>query len=130
MFRRKLIYIQVHPGHFLARVAGEPKSIRKECAGLTHPRTLARDFSSIEAAMKDILNEFQTFQSRILKPHVLVHLIPTFEGGYTQIELRAFREAAVAAGATFPWLLDNKYGPLREDQLSEISAGLKTNLFS
>jgi len=127
MFRRQVIYVQVYVGYFLARVAGESRTIRRDCAGLIHPRTLFGDYNTIQAAMNDILKEFRTLQTYILKPHVLVHAIPKFEGGYTPIELRAFREVALVAGAGIPWLLDDRQGPLDDQQLSEIFGTLKSN---
>jgi hypothetical protein len=81
---RRLIYIQVHPGHFIARLHGDGGSIRRECSGLTHPRTLAGDFFAIQKSLKEIVRELSTPWMRFVRPHALVHLIPSFEGGYTK----------------------------------------------
>lgn len=44
-------------------------------------------------------------RSYVRAPIVLAHLIPQVEGGYTNVELRAFREAMVGAGAAQVYLL-------------------------
>jgi len=118
---RKLVYIQVHPGYFVARVLGGPESIRRNCPGLDHPRTLAGDFHAIHEGLRGVIRELSTPLMKVIKPYALVHLVPRFEGGYTNIELRAFKEAVEAAGAHQGFLCDDKYGPLSDSQLSTIS---------
>ena len=98
MFKRPLIYIQVHSGYFVAKRIGSDRSVRKHCTGLDHPRTLMGDFHVVEACFKVALNEL-CLDRRFVKPRVLVHLIPDTQGGYTNVELRAFKEASLMAGA-------------------------------
>lgn len=43
------------------------------------------------------------------------------EGGYTELERRFFREAALGGGASEIYLLDDKYGPLQDHDLSDVS---------
>jgi hypothetical protein len=47
-------------------------------------------------------------------------VLPRFEGGYTDIELRAFREAAEVAGVFHPCLPEDSHGPLSDTQGEEI----------
>lgn len=120
MFRRKVIYVQVYSGYFIVRLMGEDRSIRKECAALAHPRTLAGDFNQIQAVLASAFREVWSLQMSVFKPHALIHLVPKVEGGYTNIELRAFKDAAEGAGAKMGWMCTDKYGPLTDQQLSEV----------
>lgn len=121
---RKLIYIQVHPGHFIARVYGEGESIRRECSGLSHPRTVAGDFHAIRKVLAGLVRELSSPMMKVIKPHALVHFVHKVEGGYTNIELRAFKVAVEAAGARTGWLCDDKYGPLSDSQISGFLSAL------
>lgn len=103
MFKRPLIYVQVHPGYFIAKRVGTDRSVRKQCGGLDHPRTLMGDFESVATAFKSAFKELYP-SLRFFKPKALVHLMPTVEGGYTNVELRAFNEAAAMAGASFTFM--------------------------
>ena len=100
---RPLIYFQVHRGHFIAKNLGTGKTIRRECAALAHPRTLMGDFEPISesfgAALKELLPAMNLF-----KPKGLIHLLPQLEGGYTNVETRAFKEAGETAGINFAFL--------------------------
>ena len=100
---RQLIYIQVHRGHFIAKNLGTGKTVRRECAALAHPRTVMGDFEAIAAAFKAALKELLP-TINLLKPKGLIHLIPQLEGGYTNVELRAFKEAGETAGINFAFL--------------------------
>jgi actin-like ATPase involved in cell morphogenesis len=61
------------------------------------------EFQEISACLKDVLHQLGS--RPWFKARVLIHLIPKVEGGYTNVELRAFREAAEQAGAGPVWLL-------------------------
>lgn len=97
---RPLIYLQIHRGHFTARRIGNGKVVSMKCAGLDHPRTLMGDIHSVESsfasAIKQLLPRFS-----LLKPRGLLHLVPVYEGGYTNVETRAFKEAGDASGVIF-----------------------------
>ena len=120
LMRRKVVYIQVHHGYFIGRVHGDTRSIRRECAGLNHPRTLAGNFMEIKESLTGLLKELRTPIMWVLRPYALVHLVPEAEGGYTNIELRAFKEAVEVAGAQMGFLCDDKYSPLSEQQVAEV----------
>jgi len=83
--------------------ASEPATVINPFA---HPRTLVSDFTGAEQLLKYQLR-------RVLKPFiwrpspcVVMHPMAKAEGGYTQVERRAFREMALGAGASqvFPWI--------------------------
>ena len=119
MLHRKLFYVQVHPGHFLVRIHGETKSVKRECSGLDHPRSLAGDFFQLQQCLTELFRELQTPLMRLIKPDALVHLRPQVEGGYTNIELRAFKELATGAGARSVFLCTDRHGPLSDSQIVE-----------
>jgi hypothetical protein len=99
MLNNPIIYIQIHRGHFIARRLDHSGSVRKESPALSHPRTLMGDFSAIESLFRSAVKELTP--GWLLRPRlkILVHLVPEAEGGYTNVEQRAFQEAAVTAGA-------------------------------
>ena len=103
MFKRPLIYIQVQHGYFTAKRVGADRIVRKQCVGLDHPRTLMGDFPAVADSFKSAFKELCP-RMWLVKPRALVHLIPEAEGGYTNVELRAFNEAAAMAGASFTFM--------------------------
>ena len=119
MFKRPLIYIQVQRGHFIAKRVGTDQSVRKSCAGLDHPRTLMGDFQAVAVSFKSAFKELYP-GLRLLKPRAVVHLIPAVEGGYTNVELRAFNEAAAMAGASFTFMSTYER-PHTDSELAEIA---------
>lgn len=125
MIRRKFFYIQAHRGHFHVRIHGEARTVQRACAGLEHPRTLAGDFYLLQKTLAGIFKELRTPAMWFVKPDALVHLMHKAEGGYTNIELRAFREATAAAGGRRVYLCDDKYGPLNDRQLVELVNALR-----
>lgn len=83
--------------------ASEPATVLNPFA---HPRTLVSDFTAAEQLLK-----YQLL--RVLKPWlwrpspcVVMHPMGRDEGGYTQVERRAFREMVLGAGASqmFLWI--------------------------
>lgn len=87
-----------------AQVTGENlRTGKKSCLSrLTkHPRTLAGDYFSLETEINKTLNEI--VPRKWIKSKILICLD---EGGYTNIELRAFREAGYSAGAMEVYLAD------------------------
>ena len=98
----KVRILAVGPQARLA-AASEPATVVNPFA---HPRTLVSDFTAAEQLLKYQLR-------RVLKPSiwrpapcVVMHPIGRSEGGYTQVERRAFREMALGAGASqvFLWI--------------------------
>ena len=68
----------------------------------------------LAAALKELLPRLQLF-----KPKGVIHLLPAYEGGYTNVEMRAFQEVVEMAGMKFRHLstLDR---PHTESELREI----------
>jgi hypothetical protein len=121
---KKLIYIKVYKGYLEARTVGENTDKQYHSEGLNHPRSLAGKFVEVEEAFKNVISEQPKFLFGLVKPKVLVHLVPKMEGGYTELELRFFREAALGGGASEIYLLDDKYGPQQDHELSDVSKWL------
>jgi hypothetical protein len=104
ILKRRFIYIQVNKGQISARRVGHPEtSVTRLCVALSHPRTLMGEFQEIATCLKGVLHQLGS--RPWFKARVLIHLVPKVEGGYTNVELRAFREAAELAGAGPVFLL-------------------------
>lgn len=121
---KNLIYIQVHEGHFKIRTFQKSLDRTITCSGLSHPRTLAGKFSDVEASFKVAVNQEPKVLLGFLKPKMLVHLVPEMKGGYTELELRFFREAALGAGSSATYMLTNEYGPLSDAEIFTIAKKL------
>lgn len=63
----------------------------------THPRTLAGDYFHLEQDIKQVMQNLTV--RKWVKPNVLICLEGLDEGGYTGIEKRCIKEAAIGAGA-------------------------------
>jgi hypothetical protein len=124
MLRPRFVYFQVTKGQVKASVDPHLESAIELTKALDHPRTLMGDFAGVEAAFKGLLGTLglRTWYAR--KPVTLVHLLEPADGGYTQLELRAFREAALGAGCSEVFLLDSREPPLTPTKLAEVRAGL------
>ena len=57
------------------------------------------DFLEIQDCFKRIAKELVPKRFYLKDPIAVVHLLETVEGGYTNVEIRAFKEAAFGAGA-------------------------------
>jgi hypothetical protein len=114
---RKLIYIKVLKGHIKVRTVGETQDKQYPCDGLNHPRSLAGTFSDVEKTFTKAIQDQPKSLFGIVKPKVLVHLIPKMEGGYTEVELRFFREATISGGVSSVYLLDDRCGPQEDHEL-------------
>jgi len=120
---RKGIYIKVYKGYFVARLVGVGADKRFDCAALNHPRTLAGDWQYLEKTISKIILEFCGSIGKLIKPILLVHLIPKFEGGYTTSEFAIFKQVGENAGAHFCFMCGNNYGPLEDKDIKDVFAG-------
>ena len=95
---KRHLYLQVFKGKVEAQELQGGRNLTISCGALSHPRTLMGSFVEIESCFKQIVQEItpNTFLSQA--PIVIVHLREDVEGGYTEVELRAFKEAAYGAG--------------------------------
>ena len=64
-----------------------------------HPRTLMSDFTAGEQLLKAFLRRLQGDSLFAVSPRVVLHLLGDPAGGFTPVEIRAFREMALGAGA-------------------------------
>ncbi|WP_294769415.1 rod shape-determining protein [uncultured Rhodoferax sp.] len=64
-----------------------------------HPRTMVGDFTAGEALLRLAVQRVHPRHWWSSKPRVVLHLLGDPLGGFTQVELRAFREMAWGAGA-------------------------------
>jgi hypothetical protein len=122
---RKFVYVKVYPGQLVARVFGEPREFAVDCAGLVHPRSLIGTYDGLVESFAKVVAESGAISLLFIQPRVLIHLISKVDGGYTQPELRACRQAAIAAGFVSPLLCGSEYGPLSDRELEEIRRGFR-----
>ena len=82
-----------------ARVAAasEPAQLIQPFA---HPRSMVSDFASAEALIRVQLQRALGKGWLRVAPSVVIHPLGNPDGGFTQVELRAFREMALGAGAS------------------------------
>lgn len=64
-----------------------------------HPRSLVSDFTAAEALLKTLIAKMLRHRLFSMPPLVVLHPLGDPEGGFTQIEIRAFQEMALGAGA-------------------------------
>jgi len=101
-FRRRFIYIQVHPDHLIARSVDEGRSIRRDCHALDNRRAELKDFSRIRPTLRSIVKELAPGFS-LRRPVGLMHFVPQHYVP-TQHELTSFKQVAERAGLSFCWL--------------------------
>ena len=77
--------------------ASEPARLIQPFA---HPRSLVSDFASAEALIRLQLQRVLGKGWLRVAPSVVMHPLGNPDGGFTQVELRAFREMALGAGAS------------------------------
>ncbi len=65
-----------------------------------HPRTLVSDFTVAEQLLKIMVSRLLVSSIFAVSPKVVFHPLGDPAGGFTQVELRAFREMAYGAGAS------------------------------
>ena len=77
--------------------ASEPAQLIQPFA---HPRSLVSDFASAQALIRIQLQRVLGKGWLRVAPSVVMHPLGNPDGGFTQVELRAFREMALGAGAS------------------------------
>ncbi|MCW5649793.1 MAG: rod shape-determining protein [Ramlibacter sp.] len=65
-----------------------------------HPRSLMSDFTVGEQVLKQFVRRISGRGIFRLAPRIVMHPLGSPDGGYTQVEDRAFREMALGAGAS------------------------------
>lgn len=65
-----------------------------------HPRSMVSDFAVGEQLLKAFLRRLIGNSIFAVSPRVVMHLMGEPAGGFTQVEIRAFHEMAIGAGAS------------------------------
>ncbi len=99
LFKQAILYFQIKEGKVLGKDIRTGNTYSQQCEGLIHPRVLIGNFEQVEHCFNKITKKLcgQHFLSP--SPIIIVHLQDPIEGGCTDIEARAFKEAALGAGA-------------------------------
>jgi rod shape-determining protein MreB and related proteins len=64
-----------------------------------HPRSLVSDFTTAQELLKQFIRRVFRKSWFSVSPRIVIHPLGDPEGGFTQVERRAFREMALGAGA-------------------------------
>lgn len=83
-----------------------------------HPRSLVSDFTVAEKLLKHQVRQAMGDSFITLSPTIVMHPLGDPAGGLTQVELRAFREMALGAGASKVYLIEGK--PLTDHEILRI----------
>lgn len=103
-------------GHDAAAKSGHANIVVAN--GFKHPRTLIADFTVAEQALKHFLKLLQSGSFLTASPVLVIHPQAALEGGLTQVEIRAFAELGLGAGARKVYLWE---GPeLSREALHEL----------
>ena len=73
-----------------------------------HPRSLVADFTAAEQVLRLLVRQATWHSFFAMAPIIFIHPLGEPEGGFTQLEYRAFREMALGAGASRVYLLEGK----------------------
>ena len=97
-----------------ARVAaaGQPAELLNP---FTHPRSLVSDFVLAEVLLRHQIRRLCSKQWFLPAPVIVMHPLGMPEGGFTQVELRAFRELAMGSGAAEVFLWTGR--PLTDEEM-------------
>ena len=111
MLRKRILYIQVFPDHFMGRVVGEDRRARRDCHALDNSRG-DPDFSRVREALTSLVKELAPgFSFR--RPTALLHFNPEHYQP-TEAQLDLFMRTAERSGISFCWL--SKWEVANSDQ--------------
>jgi rod shape-determining protein MreB len=88
-----------------------------------HPRTLISDFTVAEELLKRVVRSLRTSWWHP-SPTIVMHPCDRLEGGLTQVEIRAFKELVLGAGAGQVFFREGSELPLQMLRDGFKSAGL------
>lgn len=91
----------------------------------THPRTPMGNFNRTEEAFRQIINKVAPKSFFKLSPVIYLHLYDEVEGGYTDIEIRAFKEAALGAGGRGVFMVNSRRTLTKEQLLGRVFVELE-----
>lgn len=113
---KKHVYLLISKGVVKATELTTGAYLETSLPATTHPRTPMGSFVEIEKAFTKIIKEVAAKSLFKPAPVAYIHLMVEVEGGYTDVELRAFKEAVLGAGAREVYLPDSRV-PLTKEQL-------------
>lgn len=96
---KRHVSLEIKNGEIKGKSFDTGEIISRRCESLDHPRTLMGDFMGVEACIKEVLIQLTPKRFLLPAPIVYIHLLDKVEGGVTNVEARAFREATIGAGA-------------------------------
>ena len=85
-------------GQARAAMAGDPTA--RLINPFAHPRSMVSDFTSAEQLLKALVTQALAKSFLSIPPMIVLHPLGSPEGGFTQVERRAFKEMALGAGAS------------------------------
>jgi len=80
-----------------------------------HPRSLVSDFTIAEKLLKAFIRRLRPGAWVRMAPRIVMHPLGSPEGGFTQVEVRAFHEMALGAGASQAVVREGR--PLTDQEL-------------
>lgn len=95
-----------HPKTRIVGIGAEARALPAGAASVdvvnpfAHPRSMVSDFNVAEQLLKAFLQRIRGRSPFAPSPRVVLHLLGNPAGGYTQVEIRAFHEMALGAGAS------------------------------
>ncbi|MBX3658794.1 MAG: rod shape-determining protein [Ramlibacter sp.] len=95
-----------------AVAAGGPVRLVRPFA---HPRSLVSDFTVAQQLLKAFVFRLQRRSWLLPAPRLVMHLLGDPVGGFTQVEIRAFYEMALGAGAAEAVVREGR--PLTDEEL-------------
>ncbi|MEZ5707440.1 MAG: rod shape-determining protein [Burkholderiaceae bacterium] len=98
-----------------ARSAAKAATQARLINPFAHPRTMVSDFTSAEILLKALVGKVLKKSLLSPAPSMVIHPMGNPDGGFTQVEKRAFRELAMGAGARLVWVWTGR--PLTDDEL-------------
>lgn len=130
MLRTRFVYVQVTFGQATALLVSTGERATVLSQAFSHPRSLMGDYAEVKKCFRQLLETLHLTVWYRRKPWALVHVIPKQEGGYTNVELRAFRESMMEAGCERVYLLGDREPPLTSTQLAEVKEVLGKSFLS
>lgn len=113
------VYLLVSKGTAKATELKSGDCTEMNLPSASHPRTPMGSFEETEKAFTQLLNKVSPKSFCKPAPVAYVHLIDEAEGGYTDVELRAFKEAVFGAGARNAYMPDSRVQLTREQLLNK-----------
>lgn len=97
---KDVIYVRVNTDRIRARNVRTRQEVDLGAhPSFSHPRALLANFTIAAMLLKQAVRGVASLGWLRLAPQLVIHPLEKIEGGLTQIEMRAFQELALGAGA-------------------------------